>query len=67
MYLTPEEAAALIGCDRASLSVMASTQEGREALGFRVIRIGADTKIPRIPLLRYLGWEGPIMGAGVEA
>ena len=63
MYLTPQEAADVIGCDRSNISVMAATQEGREALGFRVIRIGSETKIPRIPFLRYLGWEGEIVGA----
>lgn len=63
LYLTTEEAAGLLGCDRNNISVMAATQEGREALGFRVIRIGGRTKIPRIPLLRYLGYEGTIKGA----
>ncbi len=63
VYLTTEEAAVLLGCDRNNISVMASTQEGRDALGFRVIRIGGRTKIPRIPLLRYLGYEGDIKGA----
>lgn len=63
MNLTPQEAADVIGCDRSNISVMAATQEGREALGFRVIRIGSETKIPRIPFLRYLGWEGEIVGA----
>lgn len=63
LYLTTEEAAGLLGCDRNNISVMAATQEGREALGFRVIRIGGRTKIPRIPLLRYLGYEGAIKGA----
>lgn len=63
VYLIPEEAAVVLGCDRSYISVMAATQEGREALGFRVVRIGADTKIPRIPFLRFMGWEGAIKGA----
>lgn len=63
MCLTTEEAAGLLGCDRNNISVMAATQEGRDALGFRVIRIGARTHIPRIPFLRYLGYEGEINGA----
>lgn len=63
LYLTTEEAASLLGSDRNDISVMAATQEGREALGFRVIRIGSRTKIPRIPFLRYLGYEGNIKGA----
>lgn len=67
MYLSPDEAAEVIGCDPHYIRVMASTSEGREALGFRVIRIGSVTKIPRIPFLRFLGWEGPIVGSGEEA
>lgn len=63
MYLTTQEAADVIGCDRNNISLMAATQEGREALGFRVIRIGTETKIPRIPFLRFMGWEGEIVGA----
>lgn len=66
MFLTTEETAAVLGCDRNNISVMASTQEGREALGFRVVRIGSHTKIPRIPFLRYMGWEGKINGAKEE-
>lgn len=63
LYLTMEQAASLLGSDRNDISVMAASQEGREALGFRVIRIGSRTKIPRIPFLRYLGYEGTIKGA----
>lgn len=63
LYLTTEEAAEILACDRCNISTMAATQEGREALGFRVIRIGGRTKIPRIPFLRYLGYEGDIKGA----
>lgn len=66
MYLLPEEAALVLGCDRGNINVMASTQEGREALGFRVVRIGSHTKIPRIPFLRFMGWEGKINGAKEE-
>ena len=65
LYLTMEQAASLLGSDRNDISVMAASQEGREALGFRVIRIGNRTKIPRIPFLRYLGYEGKIKGASV--
>ena len=63
VYLTPEQASELLGCDRSNIQVMASTEEGRQALGITVIRIGSYTKIPRIPLLRKLGWEGEIVGA----
>lgn len=63
MYLTPEQAADVIGCDANAIRLAAATAEGRDALGFRVIRLGNTTKIPRIPFLRVLGWEGEIVGA----
>lgn len=63
IYLTPEQAAEIIGCDANVIRVAASTPEGRDALGFKVLRLGNTTKIPRIPLLRTLGWEGEILGA----
>ena len=66
-WLTPEDVAAVIGSSRQYISIMTATAEGREALGFRVIRIGTETKIPRIPFLRFMGWEGPIVGSGAEA
>jgi hypothetical protein len=45
---------------------MASTPDGRQGLGFPVIRLGTDTKIIRIPFLRFMGWEGKINGATEE-
>jgi hypothetical protein len=63
MYLTPEEAADVIGCDPHKIRVQSTTQAGRDAMGFPVIRLGNVTKIPRIPFLRKLGWEGEIVGA----
>ena len=62
VYLTPAEAAPLLGCDPHWLRLMAATEERRKELGFPVIRLGHRTKIPRAPFLRYLGWEGPIKG-----
>lgn len=66
VYLTPAEAAPLLGCDPYWISLMARTEEGRKALGFPVVRIKSRTKVLRIPFLRYLGWEGRINGAGDE-
>lgn len=65
--MTPDEAAKYIGCSPNLIRVMAATPEGRQGLGFPVIRVGSDTKVLRIPLLRYLGWEGRINGATEEA
>lgn len=62
-YLTPAQAAPLLGCDPYWISLMARTEEGRRALGFPVVRIGTRTKVLRIPFLRYLGWEGKIHAA----
>lgn len=63
VYITPTDVASVINVKPQAIRVMASTVEGRQGLGFPVIRIGADTKIPRIPFLRFMGWEGKIEGA----
>ena len=62
-FITPAEVAEILGSNPQSIRLMASTVEGRAGLGFPVVRIGADTKIPRAPFLRYIGWEGQIKGA----
>ena len=67
VYITPDQAAKALGCNGHTIRVMASTEEGRSALGFPVVRLGKRTKIPRIPFLRYLGLEGEINGATEEA
>lgn len=65
-YLTPTQAAPLLGCDPYWISLMARTEEGRRQLGFPVVRIGNRTKVLRIPFLRYMGWEGKIRSAAEE-
>lgn len=62
-FLTPAEASKIIGCEANYIRVQAASQEGRVALGFPIIRLGNVTKIPRIPFLRFMGWEGQIRGA----
>lgn len=54
VFLTPAEAAPVLGCDPYLIRVAA--KEGTN-LGFPVVRIGTRTKIPRIPFLRTLGYE----------
>lgn len=54
-WLTPAEVAEVLVCDPHSIRVMAATKP--EQLGFPIIRIGRETKIPRIPFLRHLGYE----------
>lgn len=61
-YLTPSQAAPVLKCNPYFISLMARTEENRKALGFPVIRMGTRTKIPRIPFLRIMGWEGEIVG-----
>lgn len=63
-YLTPKQAAPVLKCNPYFISLMAKTEENRKALGFPVIRMGTRTKIPRIPFLRIMGWEGEIVGEG---
>ena len=67
LTLTPDDVARFIGCNPHTLRIMASTPDGRQGLGFPVIRLGTDTKIIRIPFLRFMGWEGRINGATEEA
>ena len=62
-YLTPTEAAPLLGCSPYWINLMARTEEGRRAMGFPVVKLGTRVKVLRIPFLRYLGWEGAIRGA----
>lgn len=54
-WLTPAEVAEVLQCDPHSIRVTA--RQKPEQLGFPIIRIGRETKIPRIPFLRHLGYE----------
>ena len=51
--LTPAQAASLIGCDPQGLRMTA--REDPQSLGFPVVVIGSRVKIPRVPLIRFLG------------
>lgn len=65
-YLTPTQAAPVLKCNPYFISLMSKTEENRKALGFPVIRMGTRTKIPRIPFLRIMGWEGEIVGEVIK-
>lgn len=54
-FLTPAEVAPVLGAHPQSIRVAA--KEAPELLGFPVTVIGAITKIPRKPFLRFLGEE----------
>ena len=62
-FLTPTQVAPVLHTDPYWISKMAENDGTRRALGFPVVRMGRRTKIPRIPFLRYMGWEGKIKGA----
>ena len=58
VMLTPAEVASAIGADAQGIRVMSHTD--KEALGFPVVltgRGGRRVQIPRIPFLRYLGFN----------
>ncbi len=55
--LTPAQVAPVLKSAPYAISIMAKTQQGRDALGFPVIRIKRRTKIPRIPFSKYMGWK----------
>ena len=54
--ITPELAAAVLGCDPQKIRVQALYKP--ELLGFPVIRMGSRTRIPRVPFLAYIGVKG---------
>ena len=56
--LTPKEVASALGLDEQGIRVQA--HENPVALGFPVVitgRKGRSVRIPRVPLMRYLGIE----------
>lgn len=63
MFLIPSQVAPLLGCAQYYINVASQTPDGRAYLGFPVVRIGNRVKVPRIPFLRFMGWEGAIKGA----
>lgn len=63
VFLIPAQVAQVLGCSQYYINVASQTPDGRAYLGFPVTRIGNRVKIPRIPFLRYMGWEGAIKGA----
>lgn len=55
VFLTPVDIADVIGSDPQTLRIIA--RDCPERLGFPISRIGKYTRIPRIPFLRYIGYE----------
>lgn len=53
--LRPADVAPIIGCD--PQWVRDTAKSNPAALGFPTIVVGTRVKIPRIPFLRYMGYE----------
>lgn len=53
--LSPADVSEAIACDPRYIRAAAKTNP--ESLGFPVMLIGNSTRIPRIPFLRFLGYE----------
>ena len=53
--LRPADVAPIIGCD--PQWVRDTARSNPEALGFPILVVGTRVKIPRIPFLRYMGYE----------
>lgn len=51
--ITPEQASGFLGCNPQSIRVAA--RQKPELLGFPVIVMGTETKIPRVPFMQFLG------------
>ena len=59
--ITPAVVASVIGCD--AQYIRDAALKCPELLGFPTMRLGRWTKIPRIPFLRAMGYEGEIKEA----
>lgn len=58
--LTPETAATFLGIHPQKLRDLARNEETRAGLGFPVIVAGRTTLIPKVPFLRFMGYEGEV-------
>lgn len=58
-FLTPEDVAPLLRCDPHGIRVQA--QKAPQFLGFPVCQVGNRTKIPRVPFLKWVEGELPIV------
>lgn len=55
-----EDAAAVMGIHPQKLREQARTPEGREGLGFPVSVAGRSILIPKLPFLRFWGYDGEV-------
>ena len=59
--LSPLEVSGVMGCDPYNLNLMAKQQP--QLVPFPWYFAGNRLKIPRVPWLRFMGWEGEIQNA----
>lgn len=55
-----EDAAAVMGINPQKLREQARTPEGRERLGFPISVAGRSILIPKLPFLRFWGYDGEV-------
>jgi len=55
VLITPDVAARVLGCNPQNIRLQA--EKNPSLLGFPVCRIGNQTKIPRVPFLKWLTGE----------
>lgn len=51
-FITPAQAAGVLGCDPNYIRIAA--RDCPDRLGFRIVRLGSRTKIPKIPFIEYM-------------
>ena len=56
-----EDAAAIMGIKPQRLREQARTQDGRDNLGFPVSVAGRSILIPKLPFLRFWGYDGEVV------
>ena len=55
LYFVPEQITKILNTSGTAIAKQA--RECPERLGFNVIVLGCLTKIPKIPFLRFMGWD----------
>ena len=63
LFITPEQAAEIIGCQPQSIRGACETVDGFQRLGFPASRLGTRTYIPRLAFIRWI--KGELGGAAV--
>lgn len=59
--LTPETVASFLGIHPQKLRDLARDEKSRSLLGFPVIAAGRTVLFPKVPFLRFMGYEGEVV------